>query len=236
MLKDSGMENYSYNPTIDKCGYKISVLVDTPDSWILPWTRKLATILSPYHEVYLCLNKNDIQYGDFAFILGCVNILSDQYLKRNIYNLVIHESDLPKGRGWSPVAWQILEGKNHIPVVMFDAVKDVDAGLIYLRDCIELDGTELSSCIRKKQGQKTIEMVLKFLELWPDIELTQQTGEPEYYPKRSITDDQLDINKSIADIFDHLRISDNEKYPAWFEYRGKKYDLKIYYKREDNLL
>ena len=32
----------------------------------------------------------------------------------NKNNIVVHASDLPKGRGFSPMSWQILEGKNKI--------------------------------------------------------------------------------------------------------------------------
>jgi methionyl-tRNA formyltransferase len=146
---------------------------------------------------------------------------------RNTHNLVIHESELPKGRGFSPVAWQVLSGKNIIPVCLFDAVAELDSGPIYLRDNIELNGTELMPEIRKKQGNKTVELCLRFLLMWPDIEVYEQQGEPDSYRKRNRRDDQLNVEKSIAQQFDHLRIVDNERYPAWFELRGRKYIIKI---------
>ena len=44
-------------------------------------------------------------------------------------NLVIHASDLPQGKGWSPMPWQIAEGRNDIVFTLFEAVAGVDAGL-----------------------------------------------------------------------------------------------------------
>ncbi len=76
-------------------------------------------------------------------------------MKFNKHNLVIHESDLPKGKGWSPVTWQVLEGKDVIPITLFEAAKNVDAGDIYLQEFIHLDGSELLEEIKHKQGVYT---------------------------------------------------------------------------------
>ena len=45
------------------------------------------------------------------FVIGYTKILPKEFLEGNKLVLVIHESDLPKGKGFSPVQWQILEGK-----------------------------------------------------------------------------------------------------------------------------
>lgn len=224
------MERFEFDPSEDKRGYAITILVDDHDSWILPWTRLLKETISPFHEVVSCSDKEEMPEGDMAFLLGCTKMLPAPYLKRSKLNLVVHESDLPGGRGWSPVAWQVSGGIDNIPVVLFDAREELDAGPIYLRDFIELDGTELLPDIRRKQGKKTVEMVLRFLERWPDLQPGEQLGEPTVYPRRTRENDRLDVNKTIAEHFDHLRIVDNERYPAWFEHRGKKYTLKIFYK------
>ena len=113
-------------------------------------------------------------------------------------------------------------------MVLFEAESGLDSGQIFLRDCIKLDGSELLLEIKHKQGKKTLELVLKFLELWPDIEGKPQKGKSSFFPRRTRKDDMLDKNKTIVENFNHLRITDNENYPAWFEHRGRKYFLKIY--------
>jgi len=207
---------------------KISILVDNPDSWIIPFAENIQKRLAKQHDANLYFNTRDIPEGNILFLLGCTSIVSHEILKKNTHNLVIHESDLPKGRGWSPVSWQVLEGKNRIPVIMFEATEEPDAGPVYLKTYIELDGTELLPEIRQKQGLKTAELVYEFVDNWTNIKGTLQVGEPTYYSIRTKEDDALDINKSIIENFNHLRIVDNERYPAWFEYRGRKYKIKIY--------
>lgn len=202
--------------------------MDDRDSWIVSWGKFLKDMLSPFHAVECCFEKDMLPSSDITFLLGCTKILSETHLQKSRLNIIIHESDLPSGRGWSPLSWQVLEGKKQIPIVLFEAREELDAGPIYLRDVIELDGTELLPELKNKQGAKTVELVCRFLEQWPDVTPDEQTGIPTFYPKRTRQDDQLELSKTLAEHFDHLRIMDNERYPAWFEHRGRTYLLKIY--------
>jgi methionyl-tRNA formyltransferase len=210
----------------------ISILVDDPLCWIMPFAEDICRRLSKDHNAGLYLKASEVPTGDMLFLLGCTSIIPDEILRRNKHNLVVHESDLPKGRGWSPLTWQVIEGKNRIPILLFEATEELDGGAIYFKDYIELDGTELLPEIKRKQGEKTAELVYRFVESWPDALGMAQDGVPTYYKKRTEFDDELDANKTIAESFNLLRIAHNEEHPAWFRYRGKKYILKIFEKKE----
>ena len=67
-----------------------------------------------------------------------VSLLTAEHLALHRYNLAVHESALPQGQGWSPMTWQILEGASSIPITLFEAVADLDAGPIYLQQQITL--------------------------------------------------------------------------------------------------
>lgn len=69
-------------------------------------------------------------------------------LSHNAHNLVVHSSALPHGRGWSPITWQILEGKNEIPTTLIEAGETVDSGCIYARHQMQFKGNELLDEIR----------------------------------------------------------------------------------------
>ena len=56
---------------------------------------------------------------------------SKEILKKFRNNLVVHASDLPNGKGWSPLTWQILDGKKKIHVSLIEADEKVDSGKIY---------------------------------------------------------------------------------------------------------
>src|SRR4051812_13834318 len=81
-----------------------------------------------------------IQEGFLAFFLGCEQIVGRQQLNLNQHNLVVHASDLPQGKGWSPLTWKILSGENRVPVVLFEAAEHVDSGCIYLKHTMEFTG------------------------------------------------------------------------------------------------
>jgi methionyl-tRNA formyltransferase len=208
---------------------RINIITDNAKSWIIPFAKKLKEILQKSHDVSHVYNFSEILInGDVLFILGCEQILSAQMLSRHKRNIVIHPSLLPLGRGWSPLAWQILEGKNSIPFSLFEASEKVDSGRIYMIDYLKLDGSELNDEIKVKQGELTIKMATSFIANLGTLQGYEQTGDSSYYPRRQAIHSELNINSSILSQFNLLRIVDNERYPAFFMLNGKRYVIKIY--------
>lgn len=204
-----------------------NVVVDN-DSWILPHAADLVERIKERGiSVKLCRSYAEAKPADVAFMLGCTKLAPHDFLARHAYALVVHESDLPKGRGFAPIAWQILEGKNKIKVCLIGAAEDADAGPIYMTDVIVLTGTELCSDWRDMQAKATVSLCEKFLALPEPPQCEPQQGEPTTYARRSPRDSEINIEKSIAEQFDLLRVVDNELYPAFFTMRGQKYLLKI---------
>ncbi len=214
--------------------YNITIVCNK-NSWMSAYADKLANKLEQNgHNVHICLDIGQIKQGDFAFYLSCEQIASADILVLNKHNLVVHPSELPKGRGWSPLAWQILEGQDEIYVTLFEANVKVDSGDIYLQEKMRFQGHELADELHVKQGEITIRMCLNFLNKYPKIisKRRKQIGESSYYDRRSPKDNMLDVDQSIAKQFNIFRIVDNDKYPAYFRYRGHKYVLQI--KKDDD--
>lgn len=206
----------------------ITIVVDNPDSWIIPYIKKLiAKINQLNHKVNFIQNHEDLESGDIVFFLSCGKIVPKKTLLKNKHNIVIHESDLPKGKGWSPLTWQILEGKNKIPITLFEAVEDVDAGVIYFQDTMEFEGHELIEELHDLQGKKTIELCLKFINNYPKVKGKEQQGQETFYPRRKDKDSVIDVNKTIKELFNNFRVADNQRYPVIFEHLGHTYSLKI---------
>ncbi len=205
----------------------IQILIDNERSWIIPYAYALKNkIVEKGIDCDLFHTHGDIQRGDILILLSCEKIFEN--LQLNKYNLVVHESALPQGKGWSPLTWQILEGKNKIPVTLFEAAKKIDSGVIYSTKNIELEGHELIDELRNRQGKATIDLVMDFISNYPNNVGVEQIGEESFYPRRTSKDSLLDLNKNLREQFNLLRVCDNEQYPAWFEINGTKYILKIY--------
>ena len=205
---------------------KVNILIDNKASWIVPYGDKLAKILkSKGHDVMIVNEHKKVTKGDILCLLACEKIFRKLTLNR--HNLVVHESNLPDGKGWSPLTWQILEGKNSIPVTLFEAEEKVDNGPIYGQIFIKLQGHELLPEIKDLQGLATIQLIENFVENYPNNIGRVQRGEASYYPKRTSKDSELDPKKSIEEQFNLLRVIDNQRYPAFFFINDVKYILKI---------
>ena len=141
----------------------------------------------------------------------------------------MHESDLPQGKGWSPLTWQILEGRHRIPVTVIEAADSVDSGPIYAQRWLEFQGHELIDELRAGQAEATHDLCRWFVDDYPaSAERSRaQTGAESFYPRRRPNDSRLDPDKSIADQFDLLRVVDNARYPAFFDWRGQRYEMTI---------
>jgi methionyl-tRNA formyltransferase len=208
---------------------KITILTDKT-SWMKKYDLELKDkLINIGHEVEIIYSKKDLTKSDVAFFLSCLELIPQSQLSLNKHNIVVHPSDLPKGKGWSPSSWQILEGKSEIPLTLFEAVEEVDAGDFYIKDTVKLDGFELVDLWRQKIANKIVEMCLKFIEILSEDKLKpmKQKGGSTFYPKRIPQDNELDVNKTIVSQFNLLRIVDNERYPSFFILDGRKYILRI---------
>ncbi len=209
--------------------YHISFICDR-ESWINPFINKIKNELKKDgHSVNNVYKINDIIPGDFNFILSFSCKIPQKFLSLNKHNLVVHESALPSGRGWSPLTWQILEGKNKVPITLFEANESLDSGKIYLQEFMDFSGNELIDELRFKQGESTILLCKKFIQKYPGIIKFAKTqhGSPTFYRRRVPGDSKLDPHKSIAEQFNLLRTVDSSRYPAFFEFMGKRYELHI---------
>lgn len=206
----------------------IQVLVDN-DSWILPYAARLVSALQTAgFDAVLVRHFDDIQPGWITFMLGCIRLVPDHVLDRSTHNLVVHESALPEGRGFAPMTWQILQGHNNIPICLIEAAVDADSGDIWLQDTIALQGHELCDEWRTLQGEKTLELCLRFVSDYTAIRSRKQNGHPTYYPRRYPKDSKLDPDTTIRDLFPILRVADNQRYPAFFELNGHRYFVHIF--------
>jgi UDP-4-amino-4,6-dideoxy-N-acetyl-beta-L-altrosamine N-acetyltransferase len=210
--------------------HRIVILSDA-NSWINSTVDDLVTDWSEQgHQVAWHHELTDVQDGDFLFCLSFGQLVPASMRCKFLHALVVHESDLPQGKGWSPLTWQILEGQNRIPVTLFEAAEDVDSGPIYAQRWLEFEGHELIVELREGQAKATVELCRWFVDDYPNSasERTQQQGKESFYARRRPQDSELDPNKSLAEQFNLLKVVDNERYPAFFYWKGRRYQLNIF--------
>jgi len=206
---------------------RVAVVVDTP-GWFDPHAERLVEAVNAHGDnARFARSHRDIDAVDIAFYLSCLKIVPREGLARARVNLVAHASDLPKGRGFSPIVWQILEGCREIPLRLIHAADPVDSGDIVLSDSIPFEGHELNDEIRDTLGRRINDLCMAYLEARTPPTGHPQRGEATWYARRKPEDSRLDPLRSIAEQFDLLRVVDNARYPAFFEMRGHRYVVQI---------
>lgn len=206
--------------------YKICFLFDSKNNWLKNKIKKNFKNNYKYRFSFF-ENFKTIKNYDVVFILGYTKILKTNFLKNNKLNLVIHESNLPKGKGFAPVQWQILDNKNKIPICIVEAKSKFDSGDIYLKKYFSIKSTDLYDQIRESQGKATINIIKDFLNYYPKVKSKPQKGKSTYFKKREKKNSEISINKSLKSQFNNLRISNNQSWPSFFYFKGVKYILKI---------
>jgi methionyl-tRNA formyltransferase len=203
------------------CTNHLHPVVERLNEWVKSMVLK-------QHKVSLVFDKTELPGGDILFLVSCGQIIGDYERAKYKSTLVLHASDLPKRRGWSPHIWSILDGENEITVSLLEAAEPVDTGLVWLKKSFVLEGHELIDEINNKLFDAEIFLMTCAIDGAQEINPSPQIGDPgSYMKKRTDADSEIDPNKSILEQFNLLRIVDSNRYPAFFYHLGCKYQLKI---------
>jgi methionyl-tRNA formyltransferase len=211
------------------CQESVAFLIDK-DSWLLEY---LWSSFSRFNFLgFRILITHSLEFcpsADVCVILGYSKILNLKDRDRFGSVVVVHESPLPTGRGWSPMTWRVLEGRTEMDLTLFEAADQVDSGDIYLQSRVELTGLELINDLRLIQVSESFQLIERFLSAYPEIlsKGRRQVGDPTYYPRRRAIDSRCSSSSTLDEIFDLLRVSDPERYPVTFEKNGQLFALSI---------
>lgn len=208
---------------------KITILNSSESHPINPWLKRWLEENSSNYEISLVRQKNELIGGDILFLISCSEIINAEDRRKYEKVLVIHASDLPKGRGWSPHIWEIVNGAKELTVSLLEASDKVDSGDIWHKAKLEISSTALYDEINVRLFDAELSLmdfaVKHFSTISPQPQ--DQNIEPTYWPRRLPKDSELDITKSIDEQFDLIRVCDPNRFPAYFYRNGKKYLLKI---------
>lgn len=193
------------------------------NTYLSAWVNEV----SGSHSVRIIRSRDELNSGDFLFLVSCSEIIKAEHRKNYRHTLVLHASDLPKGRGWSPHIWEIIQGGEAITLSLLEAEDKVDTGRIWLKQTIQINKTAIWDEVNHLLFEAEIKLMNEVLVRYDQIKPYQQDTEiePTYYRKRTAEDSRVDPDSSIADQFDLIRICDPDRYPAWFEMHGQKYKL-----------
>ena len=208
---------------------KIDLLCSSEDHPINPrlvvWAEKRVRD----HEVKILRRKDQLKSGDVLFLISCTEMIPAELRALYRHCVVLHASDLPKGRGWSPHVWAILEGAETITVSAINAENRVDSGDIWAKKSFDVAPHELYDEINASLFKTEIALLDQVIGMVEngDTPKPQPDAEATYYPRRTPRDSKLDPSLTIAEQFDKIRISDTGRYPAFFEMHGAVFSVSL---------
>tara|TARA_B100000676_G_C17950435_1_gene771734 strand:+ start:394 stop:861 length:468 start_codon:yes stop_codon:yes gene_type:complete len=126
-------------------------------------------------------------------------------------------TDLPYGRGGSPLQNLIVRGKEKTVISAIRCVERMDAGPVYTKKPLSLMGSATEIFLRM---DRVIEdMIVEILETNPDP--APQKGETVVFNRRKPEDGNWRDAKTLNEVYDYIRMLDAEGYPPAYVYIGE---------------
>ncbi|MFA6217290.1 MAG: methionyl-tRNA formyltransferase [Candidatus Omnitrophota bacterium] len=142
----------------------------------------------------------------------------------NSYECVcFHETDVPFGRGGSPLQNLIVRGFTNTKISALRMTGVLDAGPVYFKRQLSLRGRAQDIYIR---SSKIIAKMIKEIIMQEPKPVAQQ-GKAVMFLRRRPDQSKIALkHKTLGKIYDHIRMLDADEYPkAFIEQGGLRYEF-----------
>ena len=144
----------------------------------------------------------------------------------NNYDCVcFHETDLPYGRGGSPIQNLIIRNYKKTIITALKMTDEIDAGPIYLKKQLKLNGSAQQIYER---ASKTVYKMINIIvnkKIMPVVQKGKVVKFKRRKPEQSVLSKKT---KSLSELYNHIRMLDAKTYPTAFIKHG---NLRIEFKK-----
>ena len=130
----------------------------------------------------------------------------------NFECVIFHMTDLPFGRGGSPLQNLILRGFTETKVSAIKCVAELDAGPVYLKRALSLDGSAQE--IFARAAIVIQDMIVEIVKSKPQPR--EQVGEAIVFKRRTPSESEISSLRSADELNDFIRMLDADGYPHAF--------------------
>jgi len=185
------------------------------------WHRKLYKDLrqkQPHAAWHLVDKKEDFtperlrQIGPEKIFIPHWSYIIPGEIYNNFECVLFHMTDLPYGRGGSPLQNLILNGHTKTKISAIRVSKGLDTGDVYMKRSLSLSGTARQ--IFERSTAVIFRMILKITE--NKYVLKPQEGTPVVFKRRTPEMSDLKDLGTLREIYDYIRMLDGEGYPPAF--------------------
>lgn len=202
----------------------LNIIIATTKSWNIKNARQFKKNNEGTYNVTIITDKEELTYDK-------VKAIQPQYIlfphwswiiPKELYNnftcVVFHMTDLPYGRGGSPLQNLIERGVRKTKISAIKVDEGLDTGDVYFKKDLDLYGTAEEIFMR---ASKIIfnDMIPKLLDEKPTPQ--KQLGEVVEFKRRKPEQSEIKQEFELEKIYDYIRMLDAEGYPKAFIKFGK---------------
>ena len=205
-----------------------------------PWNASLAERLraSFQRPVHAISQPGELQLGtvlaldpEWIFVPHWSHLISEEIWNR-WPTVIFHMTDLPYGRGGSPLQNLIKRGHSKTMITALRCTGELDAGPIYEKEPLSLFGTAEEIFIRADALIET--MIERIVRECPAPQ--PQQGKPVLFNRRRPEQSNLSLCRAgdLTDCYDQIRMLDADGYPhAFLEVHGLRLEFRRVSRRSD---
>lgn len=123
-----------------------------------------------------------------------------------------HITDVPYGRGGSPLQNLIVRGHTSSVLTALRMVDELDAGPVYLKRPLSLDGRAEDIFVRV--ADLTYDLIVEIVS--KELKLVPQQGEAVVFSRRTPAESMLPQTGNETSLYDFIRMLDAPTYPKAF--------------------
>lgn len=184
------------------------------------WCETLAKDLTEKTGKDFCLinRKEDLTYERLSVIKPRYvffphwSYIIPSDVHENFECVIFHMTDVPFGRGGSPLQNLIVRGIYETKISAIKCAAKVDAGPVYMKQSLCLHGTAEEIYMR---AAKVVEQMIVSIVQNEPIPV-EQNGEIVCFTRRTPEDGNIANLTELEQVFDYLRMLDADGYPKAF--------------------
>lgn len=138
----------------------------------------------------------------------------------------LHTGLLPEGRGWHPLNWALIWGRDKTGITIHKIVDSFDAGDICVQHEVPIFDTDTIVELRARVDATVPQVIAAFFEQpehWISYATKQNQAHMTYAPKRRPEDSEINFEAPWRDVWNLYRSCDPVAYPAFVTLKGEKY-------------
>ena len=195
--------------------------LQTNDDWVLISNKKDFNL-----ENLKKINPDKIFIPHWSYIIS-------ELIFNSYECIVFHMTDLPYGRGGSPLQNLILLGHKNTKISALQVESGIDTGNIYLKKDLLLKGSAQEIYDRANEVIK--DMIVEIVKTKP-VPIKQE-GKPTLFKRRKPSMSNMNVVESLDEVYDFIRMLDADGYPhAFLETEKLKFEFRNVSKQNNESL